>query len=216
MKTRKITAGVIMAALALLLTVLPVSFPFPPIPYLRFDPAEIPVFTAVLAFGPVVGMLSTFVYYLALLAVGEFTPIGPTLKFLAVAPSFLGFYFAGKLVSSRGPTSVVVSGAVLATVLRVLVTTAANYVVLVVMFPDFLSFATMALSAFTGTKLSPDIQGLFLVLTFTAIFNILHIVFSTVPSFLVIKALNRSKALQGMWTPWIVNPSPKRSGPGGT
>jgi len=210
MKTRKITAGVIMAALALLLTVLPVSFPFPPVPYLRFDPAEIPVFTAVLAFGPVVGMLSTFVYYLALLAVGEFTPVGPTLKFLAVAPSLLGFYFAGKLVSSRGPTSVFVSGAVFATVLRVLVTTAANYVVLVVMFPDFLSFATMALSAFTGTKLSPDIQGLVLVLTFTAIFNILHIVFSAVPSFLVVKALNRSKALQGMWTPWIVKPSPQR------
>lgn len=193
-----------MAAFALLLAVLPLSFPFPPIPYLRFDPAEIPVFTALLAFGPAVGMLSAIIYYIVLLVVGEFSPIGPTLKFLAVAPSLLGFYLAGKLVSSRGFKTMVVSGAVSASVLRVLVTTAANYVVLVVMFPEFLNFAAMTLSAFIGTSLSPDLQGLILVLTFTAIYNILHIVFSTVPSVLVLKALNRAKAFHGIWAPWII------------
>lgn len=193
-----------MAAFALLLAVLPLSFPFPPIPYLRFDPAEIPVFTALLAFGPAVGMLSAIIYYIVLLVVGEFSPIGPTLKFLAVAPSLLGFYLAGKLVSSRGFKTMVVSGAVSASVLRVLVTTAANYVVLVVMFPEFLNFAAMTLSAFIGTSLSPDLQGLILVLTFTAIYNILHIVFSTAPSVLVLKALNRAKAFHGIWAPWII------------
>jgi len=204
MKVTKITSGAIMAAFALLLAVLPLSFPFPPIPYLRFDPAEIPVFTALLAFGPAVGMLSAIIYYIVLLVVGEFSPIGPTLKFLAVAPSLLGFYLAGKLVSSRGFKTMVVSGAVSASVLRVLVTTAANYVVLVVMFPEFLNFAAMTLSAFIGTSLSPDLQGLILVLTFTAIYNILHIVFSTVPSVLVLKALNRAKAFHGIWAPWII------------
>jgi len=204
MKVTKITSGAIMAAFALLLAVLPLSFPFPPIPYLRFDPAEIPVFTALLAFGPAVGMLSAIIYYIVLLVVGEFSPIGPTLKFLAVAPSLLGFYLAGKLVSSRGFKTMVVSGAVSASVLRVLVTTAANYVVLVVMFPEFLNFAAMTLSAFIGTSLSPDLQGLILVLTFTAIYNILHIVFSTAPSVLVLKALNRAKAFHGIWAPWII------------
>ena len=207
MKVTKITSGAIMAAFALLLAVLPLSFPFPPIPYLRFDPAEIPVFTALLAFGPAVGMLSAIIYYIVLLVVGEFSPIGPTLKFLAVAPSLLGFYLAGKLVSSRGFKTMVVSGAVSASVLRVLVTTAANYVVLVVMFPEFLNFAAMTLSAFIGTSLSPDLQGLILVLTFTAIYNILHIVFSTAPSVLVLKALNRAKAFHGIWAPWIIKKS---------
>ncbi|MEM1949964.1 MAG: hypothetical protein QXY50_05810, partial [Candidatus Caldarchaeum sp.] len=177
MRLTTITSGASMAALALVLAVLPLSFPFPPVPYLRFDPAEIPVFTALLGFGPASGFLAAVIYYIALLAVGEFTPVGPTLKFLAVFSSLMGFWAGSRLTSGGSFRTMVGGGAVVGTVVRVMTLTAANYVVLVMMFPEFLNFATMTLSAFLGISLAADLQSLFLVLFFTAVYNIIHMVF---------------------------------------
>ncbi|MEM2872027.1 MAG: hypothetical protein QXX19_07690 [Candidatus Caldarchaeum sp.] len=207
MRLTTITSGASMAALALVLAVLPLSFPFPPVPYLRFDPAEIPVFTALLGFGPASGFLAAVIYYIALLAVGEFTPVGPTLKFLAVFSSLMGFWAGSRLMSGRSFRTMVGGGAVVGTVVRVMTLTAANYVVLVMMFPEFLNFATMTLSAFLGVSLAADLQGLFLVLFFTAVYNIVHMVFSLLPSIIILNSIHRAKALEHVWTPWVIKAS---------
>ncbi|MDW8360016.1 MAG: hypothetical protein RMK31_05465 [Candidatus Caldarchaeum sp.] len=210
MRLTSLTSGAAMAALALVLAVLQLSFPFPPVPYLRFDPAEIPVFTALLGFGPASGFLAAVIYYLALLAVGEFTPVGPTLKFLAVFSSIMGFWAGSRLVASRGMKTMVGFGSVVGTVVRVVILTAANYVVLAVMFPEFLSFATMTLSAFLGFSLSSDFQGLLFVLFFTALFNIIHMVFSLLPSLAILNSIHKARALEHMWVPWVVRASKPR------
>ncbi|MEM2556005.1 MAG: hypothetical protein QXD31_04065, partial [Candidatus Caldarchaeum sp.] len=204
MRLTSLTSGASMAALALVLAVLPLSFPFPPVPYLRFDPAEIPVFIALLGFGPASGMLAAIIYYLALLAVGEFTPIGPTLKFLAVLSSVVGFWAGSRLLSSKGMASMVGAGVVVGIFLRVVVMTAANYVVLVAMFPEFLNFATATLSAFLGIRLTSDLQGLFLVLLFTAVYNILHMALSLIPTVVALNTVHKAKALGSVWVPWVV------------
>ncbi len=210
MKLTTLTSGATLAAFSLVLAVLPLSLPFPPIPYLRFDPAEIPVFIALLGFGPASGMLATVVYFMALLAVGEFTPIGPTMKFLAVFSSLLGFWIGSRIIGSRGLGPMVGAGAVVGSIVRVVAMTAANYVVLVMMFPEFLSFATTTLSAFLGLNLAADINGLFLVLLFTAVYNILHMVFSLVPSVLALNSISKAKALETVWVPWVVKVSKQK------
>ncbi|MEM2333201.1 MAG: hypothetical protein QXR26_00960 [Candidatus Caldarchaeum sp.] len=210
MRITSLTSGASMAALALVLAVLPLSFPFPPVPYLRFDPAEIPVFIALLGFGPSSGMLAALIYYLALLAVGEFTPLGPSMKFLAVLSSVAGFWAGSRLLSSRGMGPMVGAGAVVGMVLRVVVMTAANYVVLVVMFPEFLNFATATLSAFLSLRLASDLQGLFLVLLFTAAYNVLHMMFSLAPTVVVLNTIHRARALSSVWVPWVVRASRPR------
>jgi len=212
MKKADITASASLAGLAVLLAALPLSFPFPPIPYLRFDLAEIPVFIALMGFGPFPGMLATLIYYGVLLVVGEFTPLGPTLKFLAVFSSMVGFWAGANVVRSRGLTKMVLAGSFAGAVARVLVMTAANYVVLAVLFPEFLQFATATLSAFVGDKLSADFHGLAIVLAFTAAYNIIHIVFSVAPSILALNYLNRASALSSVWVPWVIKASKPRNG----
>lgn len=208
MRAKTVTSGAAMAGLALILTFLPLSFPFPPIPFLRFDPAEIPVFAALLGFGPFSMVVTLFVYYFTLLAVGEFTPLGPTMKFLAVASSLLGFVVGSKLVAAKGFKPMIVTGALVGTFLRVLVMSAANYVVLLILFPEFLQFAVTTLSMFLGTSLVSQ-EGFLLVLTFTAIYNILHMPLSLIPAIVVLKAVHKTKALGTTWAPWMVQVSKK-------
>ena len=205
--TRTITSGAAMAALALILAFLPLSFPFPPIPYLRFDPAEIPVFISLLGFGPLPALITNLVYYFVLLAVGEFTPVGPTMKFLAVASSLLGFWLGSRMVYARGFKPMLAAGTLLGTVLRVLAMTAANYVILLILFPEFLGLATTLLGAFLGMDISAGQAGFFLVLVFTAVYNILHMGFSLVPTILLLKAIQKTRALGSAWTPWMIQAS---------
>ena len=69
-----------MAGLAALLALLPLSFSYPIIPYLKFDIAEIPVVLAFFLLGPEAGLISSIVYWVILLLVGSYTPLGPTMK----------------------------------------------------------------------------------------------------------------------------------------
>ncbi|BAJ50405.1 conserved hypothetical protein [Candidatus Caldarchaeum subterraneum] len=207
LSTKTITSGASMAALALILAFLPLSIPFPPIPYLRIDPAEIPVFISLLGFGPWPALITNLVYYFVLLAVGEFTPVGPTMKFLAVASSLLGFWLGSRMVYAKGFKPMLAAGTFLGTVLRVLAMTAANYVVLLILFPDFLSLATSLLGAFLGVDISSGQAGFFLVLVFTAVYNVLHMGFSLIPTILLLKAIQKTRALGSKWTPWMIQAS---------
>jgi riboflavin transporter FmnP len=87
--------------------------------------------------------------------------------------------------------------------LRIAVMTLFNYVVIVVLFPEFLEFAVGTLSAFMGTKLDPLTTGLLLVLAHTAIYNALHTVMSVALSVTVLKAVVTAGAPRPGWKPWI-------------
>jgi riboflavin transporter FmnP len=179
-----------LASLAALLAALPLSFPYPVIPYLRFDLAEIPVFLALLLLGPWAGMLSSIVYWLILLLVGSFSPLGPTMKFAAVLSTLIGLWAGFRIRAS--PRTGLLIGGVLGCAIRVAVMSAFNYIVLVYVFPGFLEFAAASISAFLGLEISDTLAALTMTIIFTAFFNILHVPLSIAPAYLVVKSLIRS------------------------
>jgi len=78
-----VAISTVFGALSAVLAMMPLSFSFPLIPYLKFDIAEIPVVTAFLGFGPFPGFISALTYWLILNIFGEWAPIGPAMKFIA-------------------------------------------------------------------------------------------------------------------------------------
>ncbi|MEM0375916.1 MAG: hypothetical protein QXP43_06410, partial [Nitrososphaerota archaeon] len=140
----------------------------------------------------------------ALLLMGQFSPLGPLMKYAAVVSTFLGIWAGLRLIGRSGPRAKLVLSGTLGAALRIAVMTAVNYLVLVVFFPDFLGFAVGALSAFMGTKLDPGTVGLLLVLAHTALYNALHTVMSLALSVAVLKGVMAAGAPRPGWRPWIV------------
>ena len=59
-KTTKLVKMAMMAAISCVLVLL-VRIPFPPAPFLTYDPADVPIFISTFAFGPGAGLLITIV-----------------------------------------------------------------------------------------------------------------------------------------------------------
>ncbi|GBC70443.1 Riboflavin transporter FmnP [Candidatus Calditenuaceae archaeon HR02] len=202
--SRSIMIGAVFGGLAFTLGLLPLSFPFPPLPYLRLDIAEIPSFIAMLMFGPAVGLISATSHFIALLMFGEWTPIGPLMKFMAVSSSLLGFWAAAHLTTGMGTRVCSFSLALLGAAARIIVMTLANYVLLTALFPFFLDLGAKYLSSFLGISLSTAGEKLFFVLLFTAIYNALHIPFSMIPALLLTRSLAPISPRLGSPSPWII------------
>ncbi len=196
-----IASSAVFGALASVLAALPLSFPFPVIPYLKFDVAEIPVFLAFLGFGPIPGFISALTYWGILNLVGEFVPIGPAMKFLAVVSTLTGIWAGLRL--SRSYRLGVPLCFTLGITLRVLVMTLANYVVLVILFPEFLEFAAYMVSHSLGVQLEAGLSALILVLVFTAIYNALHVFLSLVPSIFLLNFMIRDGLFLSFARPWF-------------
>lgn len=58
-KTMTLTKLGMLAAVSLLLVL--IQIPFPPAPFLKYDPADVPIFIGTFAFGPLAGLLLTVV-----------------------------------------------------------------------------------------------------------------------------------------------------------
>jgi len=204
--TFEIVFAALCASLAIFLTLYKVVFAFPVLPYLEFELAEIPVVIAFLIGGPFPGLLSSVIYWIILTLVGKWTPIGPAMKFLAVAPTILGLW-AGFALSRRlrkNPSIAfsMLMGIVLAMVARVVVTSLMNLLVLWWLFPFFLNEAAKYLSATIGFQADSPFAVLVVTLVFTALFNILHLFLSVIPSYyLVSKVIAHVKpmSVRGAW-----------------
>ncbi len=186
-----ISSSTFLGALAALLATLPLYLHFPIIPYLRFEAAEIPIVFAFLLLGPEPAFLSSVIYWIVLLLVGEFTPIGPTMKFVAVFTMLLGLW-AGFRVH-KSPKAGLLIGSCLGCLFRVLAMSIFNYVIVVIMFPEFIEIAAASISAFLGTGFLSYVPALIAILTFTAIFNILHVIISITPAYLLVKYIVKIK-----------------------
>ena len=57
-RTARITRIAMLAAISLVLVLL-IRIPFPPAPFLVYDPADVPIFIATFAFGPLTGIILT-------------------------------------------------------------------------------------------------------------------------------------------------------------
>ncbi len=205
----QLAGSAVFGALAWLLAVPPfLRIQFPILPYLTFDFAEIPVMVSFLVFGPAAGVISSLVLWGTLSFVGTTGIFGATMKFVAVISSALGLWL-GIAVSSRiagrlGLRGILVSGLSFALVSRVLIMTVANYVALVIIFPDFLGYSASLLTKAGIVSSSSPLSGIAAVLLITSVYNVIHIFLSMVPSFFLATMPSAGNALRNMGGPWIL------------
>ena len=187
--TRAISLSAVFSALSVVLTMAKLTIPFPLLPYLEFDFSEIPITSVVFLIGPEYAMLSAAIYWIVLtIRAGDL--LGPAMKFAAVASMIIGFWLVSKITNGKTQKSLqsaVTSGLVLGVVIRVLVMSVFNYVVLTVIAPFWLDYAA-GFVAVLGLPTTSALQTILWVLVLTGIYNLLHTVLSVVPSAFISEA----------------------------
>lgn len=191
-------AGVF-ATLAALLTLSRVEIPFPLIPYLKIDFAEIPILIAFFLFGPVAAAMSSVIHWLFLNVQGSDAPLGPMLKFVAEISTIGGFWMGNQVYrhlrgSKPHPTFALSSMLAGGMLWRVAAMTVVNYVVLIYIAPiffhaDYLSFARMTLEQTTGWSLADNLAVLVYTLLFTGVYNIVNLLVAAVPAGLIVSPI---------------------------
>jgi len=187
----------VFGALAVVLTTLShaLGLNFPLIPYLQFDFGEVAILLAFFIFGPVPGLVAAFIEFLTLMALGQAAPIGPILKLISILASLGGIWLGTALVSrSRNPSffKAAALGTFLGIVSRVVFLTIANYYLIVFFGGEYALNGPNGLVAYlagafraVGLNLT-SVNGLELILAFTAVFNVLQLLFvAGVTSFLI-------------------------------
>lgn len=200
--TVTLAGAAVFSALAALLTLSRAAIPFPLVPYLQIDFAELPIYIAFFLFGPVAAIITELVHWLFLNITGSDAPLGPAIKLIAVL-STLGGFWAGsaiysRLVKGRGRPAVSLSLMFgWGMLLRVVAMTIVNYIVLVYVGPvifglNYMAFARVTLVQTTGWQFNGDAILLFWVLVFTALYNVINLLAAAIPAGLVVSPLTNS------------------------
>ena len=173
-KTQKLALTGVMAALALGFSILRLEMPYPVLPYLKFDAAEVPVTIALFFCGLKYSVAAEVIHYLGLVARGS-SPVDAAMKLLAVISMLLGL---------AAPLRSAALKVLCAAVLRSAVTTAMNYLYLFVFFPQFLSYALQ----YVGSVIA--------LYAYTAVFNVLHTVLSAGLAWATYRAVAKRLSLE--------------------
>ena len=197
-----ISGAAVFAALAALLTLARASVPFPLVPYLQIDFAELPIMISFFLFGPLAAIVTELVHWLFLNETGSDVPLGPAIKLVAVLSTFLGFWLGSVVYSRLGRTHRAVGLGLslmfgLGMLLRVAAMTLMNYLVLVYIGPvffgvDYMAFAESTMAATTGWQFSGDAAVLFWILIFTAIYNVINLLVASIPAGLIVSPMTNS------------------------
>ena len=185
-------AGVaVFGALSAILTYLSqfLGLNFPLVPYLQFDLGEVAIVLSLFIFGPLPALVSSSVEFVTLMAIGQNVPAGPVLKLFAMVSTVAGIWLGIRLASSTRRTSmreVFGFGTAFGAVVRAAVLTLPNYYMLVFFYtiPTIVGFLSGAFKLVGITLTSGN--ALALVLGFTAIFNVLQLLFVMAISFAVL------------------------------
>lgn len=130
-KTVRMVKMAMLVAISMVLVAV-IHIPFPPAPFLVYDPADIPIFIGTFAFGPGVGLLITLVACLfQSLMFGSGGPIGFTMHLFATG----GFVLVAGLLYRRRKTR---KNAVLALIAGVLTMTVTMVIWNVIFTPIFM------------------------------------------------------------------------------
>ncbi len=200
--TVTLTGAGVFAAVAALLTLAKAEIPFPLIPYLKIDFAEIPILIAFFLFGPPAAAISAIIQWLFLNFQGSDAPLGPMLKFVAVISTLVGFWVGnglyrhvkGSKIHPSLALSMMLGGGIL---LRIATMTAVNYAVLVYVAPvffgaDYLSYARFTLERSTGWQFADDVAVLTYTLLFTALYNLVNLLVAAIPAGLIVPPISNS------------------------
>jgi len=168
-RTQKLALTGVMAALALGSSILRLEIPYPILPYLKFDAAEIPVTIVFFLCGLKYSVAAELIHYIGLVARGS-NPVNAAMKLLAVLSMLLGLAAPLRSAALR---------VLCAAVLRSAAMTVANYLYLFVFFPHFLGFALR----YVGS-----VEALY---AYTAVFNALHTALSAGLAWATYRAVTR-------------------------
>ena len=201
--TITLAGAAVFAALAAILTLARAVIPFPLIPYLQIDFAELPIMISFFLFGPFAAIITELAHWLFLNETGSDVPLGPAIKLAAVLSTFLGFWL-GSMIYSRlglGRERRAAFGLSLmfgfGALLRIAAMTVVNYFVLVYIGPvlfgiNYMAFAKSTLVASTGWQFNADAAVLFWVLVFTALYNLINLLVASIPAGLIVSPLTNS------------------------
>ncbi len=180
---------------------------FPIVPYLQFDLGEVAIVTSFFIFGPLPAFLASIVEASALEVFGQNLPYGPALKLFALLSSIAGMWFGTGLatrIPNAGLRRIVGSSLLVGATIRSAVLTVANYYLIIFIFTlagvvGFLkgSFALVGI-------MMTDANALFLILGFTAVFNVLQLTFALLISYSILRVSQVSSLKVGGKAPWIV------------
>lgn len=190
------------SSLSIILTITRAEIPFPLLPYLKFDFAEIPVMMVFMLGGPVPALIAEIIHWIGLTLRSGW--LGPLMKFLAVVPMIIGFWIGIKiglrLLRGYGGVSlpkIFLFGTIFGIILRVIVCTFNNILLFLIIAPNYLLFAETTLRA-VGMSITSSLDVWIWALTFTGIFNAIHVPLSSITSLLILKAaLRKIPAMAG-------------------
>ncbi len=171
MDTRKYTAIALLSStvLAIRLSGADRWLRFPILTYLHFDLCEIPSFTALLLYGLPESMAVATIHFIVLMLSGEFVPIGPIMKYLAVISTLIGYWIGAKLCNKGNLPALITS-----CILRVIVMTGANWALLFLIEPSFLQFVVNMLNV--ATQINNVFLIILLAFVLTGIYNAIHVI----------------------------------------
>lgn len=181
----KISYIAILGGLALLTSLSGLSrlFIYPPVPYLKFDPAEIFDMIAYLLGGLEIALLTSIIHFIGLSILGG-DILGPGMKFIAIVSMIIGFHIGG-MISDRFIVKLFIS-----ILVRVVATSVANIYVLTVLAPGFLEVFNIYNKLFFI-----DLSGiglLLIALILTGVYNVIHNIFSIGVAETVFRQVKRS------------------------
>jgi riboflavin transporter FmnP len=152
MNAKTIAVVAVFTALTVALVLSPTNIPAPYAPFLKYQIWEIPIVTAFLLYGPLMGVSISIINTLVLLGVypGDL-PTGPFYNFAAVLSMLLGIYIVhrfsvGRLSRGR-ETILTVSSTALGIILRVGIMSIVNWVFLQYPYPVGFSIPAEAITA---------------------------------------------------------------------
>ena len=189
----------VFAALAVILTFVNVEFPFPLLPYLKFDVAEIPIMILMFLNGPIPSLMAELITWVAL-SVSRGWVLGPAMKLLAVVPMIIGYWIGietfTKISKSENLSARFGFGSAIGAIFRIIAASVMNVIILLWVAPDFLRFAGSTLRAL-GLITASSQEVLFWTLLLTGVFNALHVLLSAVFALVIV----RGAAFK---IPWVI------------
>jgi riboflavin transporter FmnP len=206
-------AGIaIFGALAVVLTTISqgLGLNFPLVPYLQFDLGEIAILLAFFIFGPIPALVSSFIEFATLMAIGQNVAFfGPEFKLIAILSSLLGIWLGISAVSRMGRKSVTRAtglGGSLGMIIRAAAMTVPNYLLIVSPLFGIQNAVYTVEAPFKALGVTiTDANVLVFVLTLTAIFNALQLAFVTAVTYFVMRLPQIQSIRIAGKSPWIMS-----------
>lgn len=172
-RTTRITKMAMLSAISVVLVLL-IRIPFPPAPYLVYDPADIPIFIGAFAFGPLAGLALTFIVsFIQAFVLGGDGLIGFFMHFVSTG----AFVLVAGHIYKRNKTR---KSALIALICGTIFMTVTMVLWNILLTPIFLGVPREAVIAILGTVIVPfnllkaGINSIVTFLTYKSIARFLH------------------------------------------